>query len=309
LSAFWRPQTSRAPRPAHSQFRAIGGRRIIAEGLEHGGFWNDFYFTAMVITWPRFFAGLAAAFVSLNLFFAAVYSLGRAPIANAHPGSFADLFFFSVETTATVGYGDMYPQTFFGHIVATSENFVGLVCLAVMGGLVFSRISRPRARLIFARNPVITEHDGVPTLVFRVANERNSFITEATAKLWILAPTQSAEGRSFIGFRPMQLLKNENPMFALSWTLFHPIDADSPLYGVADAELLASEMNFILSISGLDETSSQMVYARDTFAAQDVRPGHDFVDIFHIDEDGLRHIDFARVHDTRPAAAPSDAPA
>jgi inward rectifier potassium channel len=78
---------------------------------------------------------------------------------------------------------------------------------------------------------------------------------------------------------------------------------------VADAELLASEMNFILSISGLDETSAQMVYARDTFAAQDVRPGHDFVDIFHIDEDGLRHIDFARVHDTRPAAPPSDAPA
>jgi hypothetical protein len=77
LSAFWRPQTGRAPRPAHSQFRAIGGRRIIAEGLLHGGFWNDFYHNAMVISWPRFFAGLAAAFVSLNLFFAAVYSLGR----------------------------------------------------------------------------------------------------------------------------------------------------------------------------------------------------------------------------------------
>ena len=97
----------------------------------------------MVISWPRFFAALAAAFVSLNLFFAVVYSLGQAPIANAHPGSFSDLFFFSVETTATVGYGDMYPQTFFGHIVATSENFIGLVCLAGMGGLVFSRISRP----------------------------------------------------------------------------------------------------------------------------------------------------------------------
>ena len=302
LSAFWRRATKRSPRRSHSRVRAIGGRRIVADGLQRG-LWNDFYHNAMVASWPRFFVVLAAAFVTLNLTFAVIYSFGHAPIAHARPGHFSDLFFFSVETTATVGYGDMYPQTFYGHIVATSENFVGLVLLSIMGGLVFSRIARPRARLIFARNPVISAHDGVPTLIFRVANERNSFITEATAKLWMLGPTQSAEGRRFIAFQPMRLSKNENPMLALSWTLFHPIDADSPIYGVAEADLLASEMNFVLSINGLDETSSQMVHARETFAAQDVRTGHEFVDIFSLDENGLRHVDYARVHDTRPIAS------
>ena len=100
--------------------------------------------------------------------------LGDAPVANARPGSLSDLFFFSVETTSTVGYGDMHPQTMYGHVVATGENFIGLVMLAVMTGLVFARFSRPRARLIFARNPVIAEHDGTPTLIFRLANARNS---------------------------------------------------------------------------------------------------------------------------------------
>jgi inward rectifier potassium channel len=299
LSAIWRPTTGQPQRSTRSRVRTVGDRRIVADGLKQG-LWNDFYHNAIVASWPRFFVALAAAFILLNLVFASLYSLGRAPIANAHPGSFSDLFFFSVETTATVGYGDMYPQTFYGHIVATSENFVGLVLLSIMGGLVFSRIARPRARLVFARNPVIAAHDGVPTLVFRVANERNSFITEATAKLWMLGPTLSAEGRRFISFRPIRLIKNENPMFALSWTLFHPIDADSPLHGVDEAELHASELNFVMSISGLDETSGQMVYARETFAALDVRPGHEFVDLFSLDENGLRHVDYARVHDTRP---------
>jgi inward rectifier potassium channel len=287
--------------------RSFGQNRIIADGLEHG-LWNDFYHNAMVATWPMFIVALAVAFVALNLFFATAYWLGSSPIANAREGCFSDLFFFSVETTATVGYGDMHPQTFYGHLVATTENFAGLVLLAVMGGLVFSRFSRPRARLIFARNPVIMRHNGLPTLTFRVANARNSFMSEATAKLWMLGPTQTAEGKRLVGFQPMRLIKNENPMFALTWTLFHAIDTDSPIHGLTEADLLASEVNFVISIMGLDETSAQTVHSRAVFAAQDVRPGHEFVDLFSFDEAGRRHVDYARVHDTRPTGLSMPAP-
>jgi inward rectifier potassium channel len=286
----------RAPRPVE---RSLGGRRIIADGLAHNG-WNDFYHNALIASWPRFFGVLAAAFLTLNSIFALVYWLGDAPVANARPGSFADLFFFSVETTSTVGYGDMHPQTIYGHIVATVENFVGLVLLAVMTGLVFARFSRPRARMIFARNPVITDHEGVRTLVFRLANARFSFISEATAKLWMLGPTDTKEGRRYVGFFPMKLSKSENPSFALSWTLFHPIDADSPIQALSDGELLDSEINFVVSISGLDETSAQMVHARETFSARDIRPEHEFVDLFTVDDEGRRHIDYSMVHETRP---------
>jgi len=286
----------KAPRP---RLRSLGGRRIIAEGLEQG-LWTDFYHNAMTASWPTFFGALAAAFVAVNLFFAFVYAVGDEPVANARPGSLSDLFFFSVETTSTVGYGDMHPQTLYGHVVATGENFIGLVMLAVMTGLVFARFSRPRARLIFAKNPVIADHDGTPTLIFRLANARNAFISEATAKLWMLRAATNAEGRRFVGFQPLRLLRSENPVLALSWTLFHPIDADSPLYGVSESELVASETNFVVSIRGFDETAAQTVHARHTFAAQDVRPGHEFVDIHSFDENGMRHIDYAKIHDTRP---------
>jgi inward rectifier potassium channel len=251
--------------------RSFGQNRIIADGLEHG-LWNDFYHNAMVATWPMFIVALAVAFVALNLFFATAYWLGSSPIANAREGCFSDLFFFSVETT------------------------------------VFSRFSRPRARLIFARNPVIMRHNGLPTLTFRVANARNSFMSEATAKLWMLGPTQTAEGKRLVGFQPMRLIKNENPMFALTWTLFHAIDTDSPIHGLTEADLLASEVNFVISIMGLDETSAQTVHSRAVFAAQDVRPGHEFVDLFSFDEAGRRHVDYARVHDTRPTGLSMPAP-
>jgi inward rectifier potassium channel len=134
----------RRPRPF---VRDIAGRRIIAEGLDRN-FWTDLYFNAMTMSWPAFIAALAGAFVALNFSFALIYLLGHEPIANAN--NLADYFFFSVETTSTTGYGDMHPQSLFGHIVATVENFVGVLLLATMTGLVFARFSRPRARIIFA---------------------------------------------------------------------------------------------------------------------------------------------------------------
>jgi inward rectifier potassium channel len=307
LNGLWRGALTGSARRSRSSVRSIGENRVIADGLEQN-LWNDFYHNAMVATWPRFICALAVAFFSLNLTFATLYWLGAGSIANAREGSFSDLFFFSVETTATVGYGDMHPQTFYGHVIATIQIFSALVLLAVMTGLVFSRFSRPRARLIFARNPVIMRHNGLPTLTFRVANARNSFMSEATAKLWMLGPTQTAEGKRLVGFQPMRLLKSENPMFALSWTLFHPIDADSPIHGLTEADLLASEVDFVISISGLDESSAQTVHARAIFAAQDVRPGHEFVDLFSFDEAGRRHVDYARVHDTRPTGLSMPAP-
>jgi inward rectifier potassium channel len=113
----------------------------------------------------------------------------------------------------------MHPQTIDGHVVATAENFTGLLLFAVMTGLVFARFARPRARIIFARYPVVTQHNGMSTLIFRMANARSNFITEAAAKLWMLRPAVSKEGKQLVGFERMRLIKSENPTFALSWTL------------------------------------------------------------------------------------------
>ena len=285
-------------RRPRARVRRFGERQIIAEGLEAPG-WTDFYYGAMMVSWPAFFATLAVIFLLLNAFFACIYLLGGAPIANARPGSFLDVFFFSVETTSTVGYGDMHPQTMFGHVVATVENFVGLMSLAVMTGLVFARFSRPHARILFARNPVIfvlrrpadarhPDRQWAQQLHFRGDGEA----VDAGSDV-------SAEGRSRIAFRPMKLQRYENPTFTLTWTLFHPIDAESPLAGMSESDLAASQMNFVVTVVGLDETSAQVVRARNVYAAQDVRPNHEFVDVFSIDDNGVRHVDYSRLHEIR----------
>jgi inward rectifier potassium channel len=302
LRNFWAQALSTLGfRKSRSRVMNLGAGKIITEGLE-SNLWTDFYHNAMTVTWPAFFGSLAAIFLLFNLLFAQIYYLGDAPIANAKPGSFADLFFFSVETTSTVGYGDMHPQTMYGHLVATGENFFGLVSLAVMTGLVFARFSRPRARLIFASNPVIAMHNGAPTLMVRVANARNNFISDASAKLWIVRASTSAEGRRSVGFASMRLERSENPVFALSWTLFHPIDTDSPLYGLSAEDIAHDDLNFAVTINGLDETSSQVVHSRNRYTGRDIRVGHEFIDIIRIDEEGMRHMDYAKIHETRPAA-------
>jgi inward rectifier potassium channel len=277
---------------------AINNRQVVAEGLRQS-WWDDLYHVALGASWPRFLAALVGVFGGLNFLFATLYALGSAPVANARPGSYADLFFFSVETISTTGYGDMHPQTFYGHCVATSEIFVSLVATAAMTGLVFARFSRPRAKIIFARNPVVMRHDGVDTLMVRLANARESLITEATAKAWMLGPSLSAEGRRFIGFRPMRLLRSENPAFALSWTLFHPIDEDSPLYGKSREDTLRDEITIVVTIAGLDERSSQTVHVRQAYAADSVRWGHEFLDMFHRDERGRAYVDFSKIHETQ----------
>ena len=182
------------------------------KGLE-GNFWTDLYHNAMTASWPIFIAALAAAFVLLNAVFALVYDLGDQADRQRPRRVFEDLFFFSIETTL---HRRLRRHASADRLRPLSsrrvENFVGLMVFAMMTGLVFARIARPRARIIFARHPVVCEHDGVPTLMFRMANARSNFISEATAKAWMIGPhsVHGKAGRSS-GFHPLRLVKSENP--------------------------------------------------------------------------------------------------
>ena len=287
-----------APRTRVSQ---LGGREIVSEGLSQN-FWTDLNHRAMTASWPVFIASALGLFLTLNLLFASIYALGTDPIANAAPGGIAMLFFFSVETLATVGYGDMHPQSVYGHVVATAEIFTGMTMIAVMTGLVFSRFSRPRARLIFANRIVIGQHDGQPTLMVRLANARQNRISGATARLWVLATQKSLENRSFRRFRELKLVSNENPAFALSWTLFHVIDSASPLAGAVPASLEDMNADFLLTVTGLDEQLVQELHARTSYSHADIAWGSQYVDILANGDDGRLHIDYNRIHDIEPEA-------
>ena len=287
----------RRSRKAKTKVVRINDREILTRGLSTG-FWGDLYHRSLTATWRQFFASAALFYLGLNSIFALLFSIGDHPIANARPDSFADLFYFSVETLATVGYGDMHPQTDFGHILATIEIFTGMSCIAVMAGLIFTRFARPRARLIFARSAVVSVHDGQLMLMVRIANARSDVITDAEAKIWMVHQQTTVEGDTFRRFQELPIKRRGNPLFALSWTLFHSIDEESPLFGQSPDDLDAIDANFIVTIRGYDESAAQDVYARQGYTLRDIRWRHRYQDILSTEEDGRTYIDYAKFHDT-----------
>jgi inward rectifier potassium channel len=286
----------------HQRRIFLGDREIVVRGFR-ANIVRDFYHNAMRASWPVFFAGFAVAFLALNLIFSLLYSLGTNPIANVHDGSFTDLFFFSIETLATVGYGDMHPQTTYGHSIATVEIFTGMSIVAVMTGLVFARFSRPKAQIIFARTSAIGVYDGRMTLMVRFANARHNVISNASANLWLTRQETTIEGKTLRRFHPLALERAQNPLFALSWTLMHVIDETSLLYHATAESLEQSEAGLIVTVRGLDEQSAQDVFSRHYYTNTDLRWDHHYVDILSTDDENRMVIDYLHFHDTEPAAA------
>ena len=251
----------------------------------------------MAVHWPVFFGSAAALFVTLNAVFAFLYWLGHEPIANAEGNGPLAYFYFSIETLATVGYGDMHPQSDYGHLIATVEIFTGMSFLAVMTGLIFARFSRPRARFVFANQAVVGRRDGRQTLMIRTANARHNAISRASARLWLIRAERSREGDELRRFYELALDRNEHPMFVLSWTLFHVIDKDSPLYGVTAADLEAGDALLVLNVGGLDDSSAQQLYARHIYSWRDIRWGHRYQDIASTSPQGRFMLDYTKFHD------------
>jgi inward rectifier potassium channel len=289
-----RSPSERAPK---ARVVRLGGREVIAEGLNLN-FWADISHRCMTASWPAFIAGAALVFIVFNAVFATFYWIGDQPIANVPGGAYIDYLYFSIETLSTAGYGDMHPQTHYGHFVAAVELFTGIFSMSLMTGLIFARFSRPNARLLFANHPVISDHEGKPTLMVRFANERHNVIGNATARLWLLRNEVSLEGQSFRRFYELPLVRNEHPALALSWTLYHVLDAQSPLYGLNADDLNAADVSLVVVVSGYDVVAAQTVHARKSYVHPDIRFGHRYADILDVSEDGRIRIDYGKFHET-----------
>jgi len=288
---------SQNERSSRARVVQLGGREIVTEGL-HLNFWADISHRCMTASWPAFIGGAALVFIAFNAVFASFYWIGDHPISNVPGGAYVDYLYFSIETLSTAGYGDMHPDTHYGHFVATVELFTGIFSMSLMTGLIFARFSRPNARLLFAENPVISNHEGVPTLMIRLANERHNIISNATVRLWLFKTAVSLEGVTFRRFYDLPLLRNENPALALSWTLYHVLDENSPLYGLGADDLGALSVTLIVVVSGYDVVAAQTVHARKSYDYPDIRFGHRYADILGISEDGRLKIDYGKFHET-----------
>jgi inward rectifier potassium channel len=275
----------------------FGDREIITEGLRLS-FWADISHRSMTASWPSFIAGAVFVFIVFNAGFGLLYWLGDQPISNVARNDYLDYLYFSIETLSTAGYGDMHPQTHYGHFIAAVELFTGIFSMSLMTGMIFFRFSRPSARLLFANNPVTAIQDGEPTLMVRFANERHNIIGNATARLWVLKNTISKEGQPVRRFSELSLLKNEHPALALSWTLYHTLDETSPIHNLNADEMGSANIAIAVVVSGYDVVAAQTIHARKTYDYKDIRFGQRYADILENLDDGRIRIDYGRFHDT-----------
>ncbi len=268
---------------------------------------HDFYYFLIATSWPVLLLCFVGIFLATNALFGALYTL-LGGVESARPGSFVDGFFFSVETMGTIGYGEMTPHSVAAHLLVTVESMLSMLFLAVVTGLVFAKFSRPRARVAFSDVAVVAPRNRVPTLMFRVANERANHIVEAQLRVTLMANEVTEEGERLRRMTDMPLLRNHSSAFILTWTAMHALNEQSPLYGATAERLEEQQVEVLVTFTGYDATLAQTIHARYSYIAAEILFERRFVDIIQVLPDGKRRIDFTRFHLTEAvASAPKSA--
>jgi inward rectifier potassium channel len=268
---------------------------------------RDFYHALLTLSWPTTITLIVLGFLFANALFAAAY-VEVGGITNARPGSFADAFYFSVQTMGTIGYGAMYPSGTAANLLVVAESIVSLTVTALATGLVFAKVSRPTARVVFTRNAVISKMNGVPTLMLRVGNERGNRIVDSQIRATLARTEKTHEGHVFFRSYDLHLARGRALSLSRSWSVMHVIDAHSPLHGETPESVIASEVEIHVMVVGLDDISMQTVHASRTYYAHHIAWGARFVDILSDAEDGAMVIDVSKFHDTEPTQATPDFP-
>jgi inward rectifier potassium channel len=283
------------------QYPRMGGdAKLPAVYVGHGkDGWRDAYHFLLTMPLGAFFGVMGALYLSINALFGLVYMLVGG-VDGVRPGDFPDAFFFSVQTLGTIGYGQMSPRTFGAHAVVTLESFFGLFNLAIATGLLFARISRPTARVLFSDRAVVSLYEGAPTLMFRAANRRRNRIVEAEVTVTLVRDGVTLEGTSMRRFENLATVRSRSPVFALTWQIMHRIDEASPLYGETTASLYARRAEIVVILRGLDETFAQTIHARASYTPEEIVWGGRLVDIFSRSDDGRPVIDYTHFHDIEP---------
>ncbi|MBV6626618.1 MAG: ATP-sensitive inward rectifier potassium channel 10 [Rivularia sp. (in: Bacteria)] len=259
--------------------------------------WDDLYHALLTLSWIKLFAVVGTGYIITNIVFALMYLGVGNGVENMREGDFFDAFFFSVQTMATIGYGAMYPKTLSANILVAIEALLGLLGVSVGSGLVFARFSLPKARVMFSRIAVVTSYNGVPTLMFRVANERQSWILEAEVNVSLVTSEITKEGQAMRRFYKLPLFRHQSSLFALTWTVMHPITESSPLHGITLEEMQEKEMEILVTLTGIDQTVSDNIHAHHSYIPTEILWNHKFADILSKTQDGRRSVDYNRFHD------------
>lgn len=285
------------PLPKPGAFRErLDVRRI---GLR-SHFWDDMYHLMIVTSWWKILLWFFAVFLGINLIFALAYQISGG-VQGA--STYWDLFFFSVQTFSTVGYGSMAPVGIAAEGVTTLETFVGVLVNAFAAGIVVIKFARPTARVMFSRVMVVTPFDGVPTLMVRMANARANQVFDAQMGIFLLRDVRTKEGYAMRRLFDLPLVRNQTPFFTLTSTAMHAIDEASPLHGVTQEQLEEMRAQFIVTIQGVDESFMAQVHARRYYDVTDIEWNAHFADVLSRGADGKVVVDYTHFHEVvRPGS-------
>lgn len=273
----------------------IGAIRVIGQDSSPH---EDLYHSLLSASWRGFFAAIGVVYLLANAFFAGLYLLVPGSIQGARPGVFEDAFFFSVQTMATIGYGGMVPANRYANALVTFEALVGMISMALVTGISFARFARPTARVLFCEKLVISQRNGAPHLMARMANWRNNHVVEAEVRLIVLFTETTREGETMRRQVDLPLVRSRTSFFRLTFVVMHPIVEGSPFFGEGALERLkACDAQILVTLTGLDETLSQTIHARHAYPIEAVIPDARFADVISVGEGGIRTLDYTNFHE------------
>jgi inward rectifier potassium channel len=276
------------------------GRIAVVKGQDAGRY-TDIYHAILMAPWWLTFVELLGFFIVINMIFAALYLADPHGLKGMARNDFWNAFLFSVQTIGSINYTVFVPQTLYANVIVSMEAFAGILIIALFTGIIFARFSRPFARVVFSRCAVITPFDGVPTLMFRTANQRGNQVLDANMRVTLAYQHTTREGLTIRRFTELKLVRDRTSLFALSWTLMHHIDEASPLNGLTLEAMYDRQMEIIAMLSGTDDTMAEQIYARHAYQPDDILWNRHFVDVLGVTPSGRRVVDLTRFHDTEDA--------
>ncbi|MEO8911118.1 MAG: ion channel [Gemmatimonadaceae bacterium] len=278
-----------------------GSFNVIREGLNPLSSMS-LYHWLLTISWPRFLGFITGSYVAVNVLFAFAFLFCGPEALQSSSGGFSGqpfyrAFFFSVDTFATIGYGNIVPIGLPANTLVATEALVYILGIALATGLVFNRFSRPSARIVYSRNAIVAPYRGETALEFRIANARSSQLIEVQIQV-ILTKIERVNGVVVRKFYDLSLERHRVVFFALSWTVVHPIDSNSPMLGLTRQDLLDADAELLILLTGIDETLSQTVHSRSSYKAEEIVWGAKFANMFmRTEADGIVGMNVTRIHD------------
>jgi inward rectifier potassium channel len=258
----------------------------------------EIFHQLITMSWTKFILLISVSYFLVNLLFAAIYFLigtNRLAGVDGHMDllhKFSEAFFFSSQTLTTLGYGRIAPIGMEASGIAAIESMIGLLGFALATGLLYGRFSRPQAKLLYSEHAIIAPYKDITAVMFRVANMRRNQLIEVEVDVTMAFFEKDAKIRSF---RRLELERNKINLFPTSWTIVHPIDENSPLYGLSENDILEMKIELIALLKAFDDTFAQTIYSRTSYKSAEIKIGKKFIPMFSTLENGKTLLDLRMI--------------